>query len=277
MRVSTITPCYNMEPYLKTFLDELPKQTIFDEIEVVLDHNEPSHEERRWVAEFQQKYPGRLKHIVVDPVEPIGTSMNRCIQESSAPNVCIWNVDDLRTPDSLEKQVRLLEETDHGIAFGNFVIVKSFGSVYGMYVDHAPYIIDRPWELTRGMILGPFPMWRKSLHKKVGYFDEQLKTGADFDLAVRLCANATVGMVQGVLGYYLDEGKGASTRGGWKQPVERSVIEQRYGILDKLDPQWVKNENIIKYDPTTIINFGQKCDVGTFFDDFETFKKENVR
>ena len=277
MRVSTITPCYNMERYLKTFLDELPKQTIFDEIEIVLDHNEPTHDERRWVAEFQQKFPGRLKHIIVDPVEPIGVSMNRCIKESSAPNVCIWNVDDLRTPDSLEKQVKVLEENpDIGVSHGNFIIVKTFPSQHGQYIDHT-YTLNQPDELTRGMILGTLPMWRKTLHEKVGYFDEQLRTGADFDLAVRLCANTKVGMVPGVLGYYLDEGRGASTRGGWKQPVERTVIETRYGIDDKIEQQWVQNPNFSKYDSTMIVNFGQDYDVAYFFDDFDAFKKANIR
>jgi hypothetical protein len=38
--------------YLKKFLDELPKQTYFENIEIVLDHNEPEPEEIEWVKEF---------------------------------------------------------------------------------------------------------------------------------------------------------------------------------------------------------------------------------
>ncbi len=37
-----------------------------------------------------------------------------------------------------------------------------------------------------GMILGPFFMVRRTLLDKTGWFDEQLKSGADFDLAMRM-------------------------------------------------------------------------------------------
>ena len=222
-----------MKPYLKLFLEELPKQTIFDEIEVVLDHNEPDAEELLWIKEFQTKYPGRLKHIITDPVKPIGTSMNTCIREASAPYLTIWNVDDLRTEESME---HMAEAFDAGadIVYGNFEVVRKFGSKSGTLVDFSQYE-NKPEEFTRSMLLGPFMAFRKSLCEKAGYFDEQLKSGADFDLAIRLAFNGKQAMPQDLLGYYLNEGKGASTRPDSKQALDRTVIELRYGIYDKLN------------------------------------------
>ena len=157
-RISTITPCFKMKKYLKGWLEELPKQTIFDQIQVVLDHNEPDEEEIKWVQEFQEKYPGRIKHIIVEKVDPIGPSMNRCILESDAPIVAIWNVDDLRSPDSLEKQCLMLENNpDIGIANGNFLYVRNFGSTMGPLIDHSKAVES---EFTRGMYFGPFFDWR---------------------------------------------------------------------------------------------------------------------
>lgn len=277
MRISCITPCYKMERYLKVFLDELPKQTIFDDIEVILDHNDPTEIEIFWVKQFQEKYPGRLQHNVVTPVTPIGVSMNKCIQLAKAPVVAIWNVDDLRTPYSLEKQVSFLEKNKtYGVVHGNFVISTKFGERYGKLVDHSQYV-DKHVELTRGMVLGPFFAWNKYLCTEVGYFDEQLKSGADFDLAIRLASANKVGVVHGILGYYLDEGRGASTNGSYKQPLERTVIEQRYGILDKIDKQWLSHERIGDYDPQTIINFGKAHCVREFFKDYDSFIKGNVK
>ena len=39
-------------------------------------------------------------------------------------------------------------------------------------------------------------------------------------------------------GYYLNEGMGASTRPNSKQPLERTVIEMRYGI-DVIEPRLI--------------------------------------
>ena len=66
-------------------------------------------------------------------------------------------------------------------------------------------------------------------------FDEQLKSGADFDLSVRLAFHAKASMPKELLGYYLNEGLGASTRPNSKQPLDRTTIELRYGIYDKID------------------------------------------
>jgi glycosyltransferase involved in cell wall biosynthesis len=222
-----------MEKYLPKFLEWLPKQTFFDNLEVVLDHNEPTEQEIHSVKDFQEKYPGRIKHIIVEKVDPIGTSMNRCIREASGDFVAIWNVDDLRTSYSIEVQARLLLENPHlDSVYGNFRIVRSFTSSKGKLVDCSQFPES---ELTRSMILGPFFMFRKSLCSKAGFFDEQLRSGADFDFAIRLVFHGQAQMVQEELGYYLNEGLGASTCLNSLQPIERTVIELRYGIYDKID------------------------------------------
>ncbi len=231
--VSTITPCFRMKRYLKLFLEELPQQTYFEKLEIVLDHNEPDEEEISWVKNFQNKYPGKLKHIIVNPVEPIGTSMNRCIREASGKYVTIWNVDDLRTPDSIEQQTKLMENDQNiDIVYGDFLIVRSFGAKKGKLVSHKNFPKSY---LTTAMIIGPFFMFRKSLCEKAGYFDEQLKQGPDFDLALRLAFNGQAAMAPGLLGYYLDEGKGASTRPDSLRPIENVVIYSRYGLYYKID------------------------------------------
>ena len=235
--VSTITPCFRMGKYLPRFLEWLPKQTFFDKLEIVLDHNEPTNEETTIVKEFQKKYPGRLKHIIVDKVDPIGVSMNRCIKEASGEFLTIWNVDDLRTDDSIETQSNLLLKNPNiDIAYGDYWVVNKFGKLEGKLADHSKYDAS---ELTRGMILGPFFMFRKKLLDKSGIFDEQLKSGADFDLAIRLSLCGGAQQTEKPLGCYLDEGKGASTKPGSLQPIERTVVELRYFIWDKLFPEYI--------------------------------------
>ena len=252
-KVSTITPCYNMSKYMKGFLDNLSTQTHKD-LEIVLDHNDPSDEEVKLVEEYNEQYDNIL-HIKVEGVDPIGTSMNRCIEYATGDYLCIWNVDDLRTPDSIEVMAKALDENpDVDFVYGNYVIVPEFGSTEGQYVDES----GREEELTTGMILGPYFMFRKSLLEKSGVFDEQLIQGADYDLALRLALNGKGLHLPINLGYYLNEGLGQSTKPNSKQPIERTVIELRYNIR-VLEPHLVPYTR--EYDVENIIVDEEKIPV----------------
>ena len=229
-KVSTITPCYNMSKYMKGFLDNLSTQTHKD-LEIILDHNDPTDEEIILVEEYNKEHDN-IFHIVVEGVDPIGVSMNRCIEFATGDYLCIWNVDDLRTPDSIEVMARVLDENpDVDVVYGNYNIVSRFGETNGQYVNVEPHIP----ELKTGMILGPFFMFRRSLIKKSGLFDEQFTCGADYDLALRLVRNGKAYFMSDILGYYLNEGLGQSTKPDSKQPIERTAIELRYNssVIDQ--------------------------------------------
>jgi glycosyltransferase involved in cell wall biosynthesis len=271
--VSTITPCFRMGRYLKGFLEALPAQTYFDRLEIVLDHNEPDPQEVEWVRAFQKRYPGRLKHIIVDKVDPIGISMNRCIQEAAGDFVAIWNVDDLRTADSIAAQASLLlDRSEVSIAYGDYLTVSSFGATAGAAIRHSNVPES---EFTRSMIFGPFFMFRKSLCARGGYFDEQLRSGADFDLCVRLALHGKAAMTQQLLGFYLNEGLGASTRPNSLQPVERTVIELRYGIYDKVDYAYLPAA--LRYDVYHLWYRQQKLPLSTFVPEYQTWIENRKR
>ena len=254
-KVSTITPCYNMGRYIKGFLENVSTQTHKD-LEIVLDHNDPSSAEVKLVEEHNDKYDN-IFHIQVEGVDPIGISMNRCIENATGDYLCIWNVDDLRTSDSIEVMAKVLDDNpDVNFVYGNYHIVSEFGSMNGHYVDET----GKEEYLKVGMILGPFFMFRKSALKKSGVFDEQLMSGADYDLALRLAFNGKGLHIPSNLGYYLNDGQGLST-GSRKQPIERTVIELRYGVR-VLEPHLVPETR--DYDIENIVIDDKKIPAKTF-------------
>ena len=254
-KVSTITPCYNMGRYIEGFLDNVSKQT-HEDLEIVLDHNDPTEAEVKLVEDHNEKYDN-IFHIQVEGVDPIGISMNRCIENATGDYLCIWNVDDLRTPDSIEVMAKTLDDnSDVNFVYGNYHIVPSFGSTTGQYVDET----GKEEYLKVGMILGPFFMFRKSALKKSGVFDEQLKSGADYDLALRLAFNGKGLHIPFNLGYYLNDGQGLST-GSRRQPIERTVIELRYGVR-VLEPHLVPKTR--EYDVENIIIDDKKIPAKSF-------------
>ena len=80
-KVSTITPSYKSEKYLKRFLKSVKQQT-HNNFEIILDHKVPSKNEMNIVKKFNFKN-NNIKHFVVDKVDPISVSMNRCIENST--------------------------------------------------------------------------------------------------------------------------------------------------------------------------------------------------
>jgi glycosyltransferase involved in cell wall biosynthesis len=265
--VSVITPCFKTERYLKIFLDRLPDQTFFNQTEFILDMNAPSQVEREILKNFLKLYPDRLKVLFSKDVANISTSMNRAIYNSDADFVAIWNVDDLRKSNSLEVQYRALLATKKpSFTIDSYEVVSNFGHESGRLVKHENLSQST---LLAGMYLGPFFMFSRKVTDQIGYFDEQLFSGADFDFAIRLARVADPVYPQGIAGFYLDAGLGASTRPNSLQALERTVIELRYGVFHKIDHRFVYPAS--QYVIPALLNDNQFVKLNTLFKDYDEY------
>lgn len=230
--ITCITPTLNSEDYLEIFLEELRLQTIFPNFEVVLNLSSPSHYEMDLVEKYKTVYGDSLVVVIHEEVIPLGVAWNECISLAKSDLIAIWNVDDLRTSNSLEAQIESFSEDDVVVSYGPYTIVNSFTSRTGREILELNL---SNMDFLRGMHFGPFMAFRKDILDLSGVFDEQLYSGGDFDLAIRLALQGKAARTNEYLGFYLDAGRGASTSPNSKQLVERTVIELRYGIYDKID------------------------------------------
>lgn len=230
--VSAIVSCYRAEPYLDAFFDSVRAQTVLADTEIVLVHNAPSAVELGMVEAFRRDHGDRLRHIVVEAVEPIAASFNRGIRAARHDLVTLWNVDDLRTRDSLELERAVLDSHPDAIAtYGDFVIVARPGDVAGRLVR--PPDFERE-AFTRASLVGPFPMWRRSACAQAGLFDEQLDVAVDYDFFIRLAFRGRMQKAEGLLGYFLYAGAGLSSRPGTRLGVEQTLVELRYGLSERI-------------------------------------------
>ena len=230
-RISILLSTYNSENFLSHQLRSIQNLTIWKDAELIIAANDPNPAERDILARFEKKWPEQVTVMTI-PRESLYASWNRCIHSSKAGLLAIANVDDIRTPQGLEQQVACLEKSpEASFCYGSFSIVNQFPSDDGSLIS--PPSFER-LEFTRSMHLGPFFVWRKAVHEKIGYFDEQFRSGGDFDFAIRLAIQGKGVRIDDLLGYYYSAGTGLST-GSNLQPIERTVIELRYGNYDKLD------------------------------------------
>lgn len=271
--VSTLTSCYRGEKYLPQFLEKMPEQEAFDRLEVVMDLNAPTAEELRAVKSFQERFPGHIRYTVQEKVVTYSASWNNCIRNSSGEYLAVWNIDDLRTPDSIAKQARLLDErTDIGIAHGKYMVVPRFGDTDGFFKNER--VLD-PREATRRFIFGPFYMFRRSLLEKAGLFDEQFRSSADFDHAVRLAMHGTSARVDGNLGYYTSANTGLSNNPNSKIDIENFVIRMRYGIYDKMWYYYLSAAS--DYDFYKVLNGTDWTPVSRYVPDYKAFLDRRYR
>jgi GT2 family glycosyltransferase len=269
--ISVIVPCYKSEEYIWNFLEQINKQTSFQNIEVIINLNLPSQIELKAISHFKPIYGTRLKVIISRKLLNVAESMNKCLRESSGTYLAIWNIDDLRTPISLQSQMCVLAKEDCVAVTGPYLVSRKYGETSGKLVND----INIPKEkLLSGMYLGPFFMFKSQVLKKIGYFDEQLITGADYDFAVRLARAGNIGYTNDLLGFYLDEGKGLSTKPDSLQPIERTVIEIRYGAFHKIDLRYI--HAACSYNIDHIINGKKSIHIGVLFENYDLFISSKI-
>ncbi len=233
--VAILLSTFRSERFLRDWLEDIARQSAWGRAELVVAANEASTSEREMLEDFRSRWSDRVQVLHV-PRESLYASWNRCIDASSAPLLAIANVDDLRAPGSLESQLALLQDHPDAVGcYGPFERVTLFPSRTGSLVEVPPFERKR---FTRAMCLGPFFVWRRSTEPLIRYFDEQFKSGGDFDFVIRLALAGTLVPATTSLGYYYDGGSGLST-GSVLQPVERTVIELRYGQADKIELRYV--------------------------------------
>jgi len=233
IKISVITSLYNCEKYLKSFLKYVYNLSNINDIELILIHNEPKINELEIIKFYKQTFINRLNHHIVEKRENLYASWNRGINLAKGKYIAIWNVDDIRTTQSLEMQAITLDNNnDTYFTYGDQIEVMKYGDFIGSNIVYPEYSAN-PKVFLKRYLCGCFPMWKKEVHSKIGYFDEQFKSAGDFDFCIRLARAFKGKKTQGNLGYYLASSGISKT--GRINNTERTLVEIRYGQFYKIN------------------------------------------
>lgn len=231
-KVSIIVSCFKTDRYLENFFYNFLSQSFFNQTEIIMHFNNPSNYEMNLANYYKKKFPDHFIILNTDKTVSYSKSWNICIENSRSQIITIWNIDDLRTKNSIEIQYEsLIYNKDCDLVYGNYIVVDEYNKKTGIFVSHKN--TDKS-ELYKSFIFGPFFMFKKRIIHTIGFFDEQLKSGADYDFALRFSKKFQSLHIDHLIGFYTDEKKGLST-GSFLQPIERTLIEIRYGLYEKID------------------------------------------
>lgn len=266
-----MTALYNAERYLPSFLENVDEIKSPELMVLHLNFSAPTSSELKLAEKFKKTSKVEVRIQINKKRISIAAATNQIIKASRSDYLALWNVDDTRTPNSLYSQLMNLERSTHDICIGPYYVHKKTqnGVDYKKLVDVS---VSSEAEFLRGMLLGPFFMLRRNLVQKAGYWDEQFLSGGDFDWAVRLCHAGKVIRTDEILGTYLNIGAGASTTLDSLQPLEREVINLRYGIFDKVDPTFLARA--LQYNLRQIKVFDKSLPIEDYFANYDSFLQQ---
>lgn len=227
-RITVITSLFNCLQYLEGYFEALDRIQNKNEIEILLIHNAPKQEELSVIENYLPKFPF-LKHIRLEEREGLYASWNRGVTLAKGNYITIWNVDDVRLPNSLICQADSLDShPDAAISYGDFVIVDKYGKTQGKIICE-PEFERKSRKFFCKHHIGCFPMWRKDIHQNIGYFDEQFKLIADLDFQIRVAKKYPLVKTHNQLGFYLEGTPSNLSSNARLQDMEHTVLHLRYG------------------------------------------------
>jgi len=235
-KISLITSVYKADDYIEQLMEDVTRQTIFEEkCEWIILNVDPEGEEfdEEVILKYAEKYPNNIiyKRLSEDP--GIYDTWNMGIQMSTGDFVTNVNCDDRRPAWAYEKQAKLLAANpDVDLVYND------------SYVAHEPNVmwedIDKDCQrynfeqfskeaMLRSNLPHNNPMWRRTVHEKHGYFNQYYKSAGDWDFWLR-CAfgGSKFKKCQDVLGVYYFNPVGMSTNpahDSWKKEHEREIFQ----------------------------------------------------
>lgn len=228
--VSAIISTYKAEKFIKGLLDDLLKQTIVRQLEIIVIDSGSPENEGEIVKEYQKIHPN-IKYVRTER-ETVYKAWNRGIELSTGKYLTNANTDDRRRVDAYEVMARFLDEDESlGLAYSDILITEypnetfDCNSSTGMFKfdEH-----DRSILLSGGCYVGPMPMWRKSIHEKVGVFDPEFVTSGDLEFWIRASEIFEFKKIHQVLGLYQKREDSVEHVHSLDKSIENQVIIYKY-------------------------------------------------
>ena len=238
-KVSILTSVYNGDEFIRPFLEDITRQTIFEEkCELVLiNANSPGNEEEV-IKEYLEKYPNNIIYEKLDEDPGIYGTWNKAIELSSGEYVTNANLDDRKAPNSIEAHAKtLFTNQDVDLVYADSFITNSPNETFEENTSQGRRYKFEQFSkeaMLRGNQPHNNPMWRKSLHDKNGLFESDYKSAGDWEFFLRCAfAGSKYKKLDQPLGLYFFNPKGISTNFEnfeWKQKEEQE-IHQKYKKL----------------------------------------------
>lgn len=238
--VTVITVCYNSELTIRRTVESVLNQT-YPNVEYVIIDGNSGDGTLSIIMEYQARFGERLR-IVSEPDNGIYDAMNKGIKMASGDLIGILNSDDYYEEDAVEKIVNVWDKSGMQVFYGMMRTLKD-GKEYSVSMLSHHF-------LNEHMIFHPACFVTKDVYEKIGVFDTQYRSVADYDFILRAYDSQEVRFVPvySVIANYSDGGMSKSSEGyleGLKYRRDRGTLSNTtYRMACIYEPirQWAQRK-----------------------------------
>ncbi|MDR0613299.1 MAG: glycosyltransferase [Dysgonamonadaceae bacterium] len=256
VKISVLTSLYRCEQFLESYFKYLSEINGTDKIEVLLLHNDPQENETEIIIRRLPKAPF-VRHIIIPEREGLYSTWNRGIRLAQGEYITVWNVDDVRFPNSILQQTEAMDKNpEAAIAYGDIWVSSNYGECNGFCTNSPENNCNK--DFFKQYHISCFQMWRKSIHETIGYYDEQFKCVADFDFQIRAALHYLFVKTDEPLGIYLEDQPHKLSANGLSD-MERNIVYLRYGVYQHLNLALLRQAKR-RYRQNKMLFFNKWCD-----------------
>lgn len=204
---------YKGRKFIEGYLENVYEQSMFYDTEFIfLDCASPENEGPDYLEYLIEP---NMKYCRLEEDPGLYAAWNMAVDLCSAPIIGNWNIDDRKNRDGVEIMLRQFErDPSLDIVYGFTYVSRIANEKYidNEYKEIYPCLPHTLENLFRNNSPHCMPLWKKSLHDRFGYFNEEYKTASDGDFWLR-CAigGAKIQLVNHPVGLYYENPNGRST------------------------------------------------------------------
>jgi glycosyltransferase involved in cell wall biosynthesis len=239
-KVTVLVSTYASEAFIAECLQNLENQTFASSLEIVVVDAASPQNERTIVEEFQKKH-SNIRYIRPPTRITVYEAWNLAIREAKGEYLISASTNDQLAPNAIESLAGFLDEhPDVALVYGDSYLTETPHESFGRHTRTGAFQwLDYSYEsLLQVCQIGPHPMWRKSVHSDVGYFDESYLACSDQDFWLRLGRKHRLAHVCAFTGLYWVS-PDALSRKGTRPLIEAAEIRAKH---QKEYVQHLKNE-----------------------------------
>lgn len=248
--VTALVSTYNSSRLLRSCLDDLINQTIYAKgrLEIIVIDSGSLENEGAIVAEYQKCH----KHIryLRTERETVYGAWNKGIQIAQGTYITNANTDDAHRNDALELLADALDYfPDADLAYSHCAFTNRPNDTFPSSNAYLDCLLP-PFNPALGMLyclLGPHPLWRKTVFSRLGMFDSSFACAGDYEFQMRFIqAGLQTVLVPEILSLFYQNPSGLSLSSN-RTIIESKVIEEKYRALIPINLLYSVNPTDVQF------------------------------